>query len=198
MKTVTESFGELTFAKANLGDRRRTRRLVRAADLMVRRPGGTLPQKLQSPKDLRAFYRLVNREEVTHESILAPHREAVEERIAETEGPVLVIHDATELDYTSLLSLEDDLGQIGNGNRRGYIAQNSLAVAAKTRQVLGLCNQVLHHRATVPKNESIAAKRKRESRESLLWLRGVSPLQRSKKLIDICDQGADTFEFIEH
>jgi hypothetical protein len=198
MNSQFQSFGEMNFADAKLGDARRTRRLVKTADLMCRRPGGSLPQKLHNPKDLRAFYRLMSCEEVTHEAILAPHREATWKKIDQTQGPVLVLHDATELDFTTHRSLEDDLGQIGNGNRRGYIAQNSLAVHPKTRQVLGLCNQVLHHRATVPDNETIAQKRKRESRESLLWLRGVDPLRQSKKLIDVCDQGADTFEFIEH
>ena len=194
-----ESFGEKNFENAKLGDARRTRRLVNTADLMCRRPGRTLPQKLHNPKDLRAFYRLMNRNEVTHGAILAPHREATWENIDQAKRPVLVLHDATELNFTNYRSLEDNLGQIGNGNRRGYITQNSLAVDSKTRQVLGLCNQVLHHRATVPDNETIAQKRKRESRESLLWLRGVDPLrQRKQKLIDLCDQGADTFEFIEH
>lgn len=193
-----ESFGESNFGHADLGDVRRTRRLVRTADLMCRRPGGTLPQKLNAPKDLRGFYRLVNRDEVTHGAIIEAHREIVWNRIEATKGPVLILHDATEMDFTSRESLSDDLGQIGNGNHRGYIVQNSLAVVPKTRQVLGLCNQVLHHRATVPANETIAQKRKRKSRESLLWIHGVSPLINNEKLVDVCDQGADTFEFLEH
>ena len=196
--TRPESFGEANFSNAVLGDARRTRRLVRTADLMCRRPGGTLPQKLNSPKDLRAFYRLVDCEDVTHESILASHREATWNQIDQTQGAVLVIHDATELDFTSRESLSDALGQIGNGKHRGYIVQNSLAVDPKTRRVLGLCNQVLHHRAIVAAEETRSQKRKRESRESLLWIRGVASVRNDKKLVDICDQGADTFEFLEH
>ena len=198
MTSVIESFGEMNFANADLGDARRTRRLVATADAMRRRPGGSLPQKLNNPKDLRAFYRLMNCDEVTHEAILEPHREAVFDKIVKRKSPVLILHDATELDFTSHLSLKDDLGQIGNGGRRGYIVQNSLAVDPRTRQVLGLCNQILHHRATVPDRETMAAKRKRESRESLLWLHGTEPLLSSWQLVDICDQGADTFEFLEH
>ena len=90
------------------------------------------------------------------------------------------------------------MGQIGNGNHRGYIAQNSLAVDSTTGQVLGLANQVLHHRADVSADETLAQKRVRESRESLLWLKGTEPLPQDRKLIDVCDQGADTFEFFEH
>ena len=55
MKAQTKSFGEANFESAELGDVRRTRRLVRTANLMSRRPGGSLPQKLRSPKDLRHF-----------------------------------------------------------------------------------------------------------------------------------------------
>lgn len=198
MKTKVESFGEVNFANAQLGDARRTKRLVKTADLMCRRPGGALPQKLNSPHDLKAFYRLMRCDEVTHEAILAPHREATQNKIDQTRGPVLILHDATELDFTTHRCLEDDLGQIGNGNRRGYIAQNSLAVEPKTRAVLGLYNQVLHHRPRVPKKETTAQKRQRESRESLLWLEGTRPLPGDHKLIDVCDQGADTFELLEH
>lgn len=197
MKTDRESFGEVNFGHADLGDARRTQRLVQTANLMSRRPGGTLPQKLRNPKDLRAFYRLMNCDEVTHEAILEPHRRATLKTIAEMESTVLVLHDSTELDFTSHRSLED-LGQIGNGNQRGYIAQNSLAVDPRTRQVLGLCNQVLHCRDTISEKETLAEKRARDSRESLLWIKGTEPLPGSKQLVDICDQGADTFEFLEH
>lgn len=197
MKSRMKRFGEVNFGHAQLGDARRTKRLVQTADLMCRRPGGTLPQKLRSPQDLRAFYRLMNGDDVTHEAILAAHRETVRKAISQITDTVLVLHDATEFDFTKHRSLSD-LGQVGNGNARGDIAQNSLAVDPQTRQVLGLYNQVLHHRDTVPASETQAQKRERESRESLLWLRGVKPLAGDKQLVDVCDQGADTFEFLEH
>lgn len=197
VKSQIESFGKLNFGSAELGDNRRTRRLVKSADLMRRRPGGSLPQKFRAPKDLRAFYRLMNCPEVTHEAVLAAHRDVALAKLSQIESTVLILHDATELDYTTHASL-DNLGQIGNGNHRGYIAQNSLAVNPETREVLGLCNQVLHRRAKVRKNETTAQKRRRKTRESLLWLKGVAPLTANAKLVDVCDQGADTFEFLEH
>ena len=102
------------------------------------------------------------------------------------------------MDYSRHFSLAGELGQIGNGNHRGYIVQNSLAVDSKTRRVLGLTNQVLHHRANVPKGEKLAQKRVRKSRESLLWLKGTQHLPADRQLVDVCDQGSDTFEFLEH
>ncbi len=193
-----KTFGQSNFAHAQLGDKRRTKKLVALADLMARRPGGTLPQKLNNPKDLKAFYRLMNREEVTHQAIMNAHRAATIEQIAACDRPVLVLHDATELDFTKHFCVSETMGQIGNGNRRGYIVQNSLAVEAQTGRVLGLTNQVLHHRADVPAGETLAQKRARESRESLLWLKGTGQLPGDRKLVDVCDQGADTFEFFEH
>ena len=108
------------------------------------------------------------------------------------------MHDATELDYTSLTSLAGDLGQIGTGTGRGYICQNVLAVAAETGDVLGLVDQILHRRDEVPDNETLTEHRERKTRESLLWLHGTKHLPADAKLIDVADQGSDTFEFIEH
>jgi hypothetical protein len=192
------SLGQAVFGHAQLGDQRRTARLVETFDLMQRHPGGTLPNKLASPADLRAFYRLCDSEDVTHAAVIGAARQHTLTRIEACGGPVLIVHDATELDYTSLTSLADDLGQIGKGKGRGYICQNVLAVEAETGDVLGLVDQILHHRDEVPDDETLTEHRERETRESLLWLRGTEHLPADAKLIDVADQGSDTFEFIEH
>ena len=68
------------------------------------------------------------------------------------------------------------MGQIGKGLGRGYICQNVLAVAAETGEVLGLVDQILHHRDEVPDDETLTAHRERATRESRLWLRGTEHL----------------------
>ncbi len=117
------------FGHAQLGDSRRTDCLVNSFELMRKHPGGTLLDKLASPGDLRAFYRLCDCEHVTHAALIEAARSYALQRLANHAGPVLVLHDATELDYTSLTSLAGDHGQIGTGSRRGYVCQNILAVA---------------------------------------------------------------------
>lgn len=196
MLFTSQTFGETNFAKADLGDKRRTKRLVKLVDKMSTRPGGSLPQKLRHPADLQAFYRLMSCEQVTHQRILAAHRAATIEKIQQIDGPVLIIHDTTELDYTRRESL-DNLGQIGCGTRRGYITHNSLAVRSDTGEPIGLVNQILHRRAKVSKKETRAQRRKRASRESLLWSKGVAKLPSEKQLVDVCDRGADNFEFLQ-
>lgn len=193
-----ETLGEAMFGSAELGDRRRTARLVRTFDQLRRHPGSTLPNKLASPPDLKALYRLMDRPEVTHEAVMTPLRTYTLKNIAALEGPVLLIHDATELDFTDHPSLAEDLGQIGSGLGRGYICQNVLAVDPQTRSVLGLMDQILHCRDEVPEKETMAEHRARATRESLLWVKGTRHLPRDRRLVDVADQGADTFEFLEH
>ena len=193
----TASFGEINFGAASLGDHRRTKRLVRVADTLVRHPGGSLPEKMRSPAELEALYHLMKGETVTHESVMAPHRNVTLKKIAEHVGPVVVIHDTTELDYTNHKSLKD-MGQIGNGSRRGWLCHNSLVVDPQTREVIGLSNQIVHRRPIVPKKETVAQKRDRENRESRLWLQGTEQLPSNRKIVDVCDRGGDTFEFLEH
>ncbi len=199
----THSNGELGFAHAmfgnvDLGDRRRNDRLVKVVEQIRKHPGGTLPDKFKSPDELKAMYRLCDCQDVTHDVIISAARTKTLEIIAERSNPVLILHDSTELDYTSLDSLSNSLGQIGKGKGRGYICHNSLAVNPAGREVFGLTGQILHCRAEVPKNETMSDKRQRDSRESLLWLRGTKGLPADWRLVDVCDQGADTFEFIEH
>lgn len=192
-----DNFGEVNFGNAQLGDKRRVARLVRIANQMRSRPGGTLPQKLCCPSGIQATYRLFSCASVTHSAVLESHRQQTISAIEKSDdSAILVVHDGTELDYSNRHSLKG-LGQIGNGSRRGYICHNSLALT-ETGEVVGLLNQILHRRVDAPKNETVAQRRSRDSRESRLWLRATENLPANWRLVDVCDQGADTFEFLEH
>lgn len=197
MFQTERSFGEVHFGAAEFGNKARTRRLVQVADALVRHPGGTLPHKVNDPAALQAMYRLMQRPEVTHASVLAAHQAETFRRIEEHGGPLLAISDATELDYSGLHSLAD-LGQIGNGGARGYICQNVLIVDPEQRRVVGLGNQILHTRVEMPPGETKQECRQRQSRESRLWPEATRPLPNDPKLVVVCDRGADTFEELEH
>jgi hypothetical protein len=200
---VGSSFGERNFGQVQLGDKRRTHRLVTLVDTMCRHPGGTLPDKFNHPPDLRAFYNLMNRPEVTHPVLIASHAAETHRRIADLPAGqvVLHLHDATELDFTSKTTLQDHLGQIGQGSRRGYICHNSLSVRADTGETLGLLSQILHHRADVPKGETTKEKREREDRESRLWIHGAAAcgiMSAGVLGIDVSDSLSDTFEYMAY
>jgi len=208
------TFGQEHFGEAYLADQRRTRSLIELADRFFRCPHGSLPHKCKDPRALRRCYDLMKADAVTHAAILAPHVQRTLGLIQRQPGVVLYLHDGTELDYSGLTSLQEQLGQIGNGFGHGYECLNSLAVLPQGRSVLGLVGQLLHVRPRVPKDETRAQRRDRADRESLLWLKAVDAVaeatQRCRRRlgldeapaglreIDVADRGADTFEFMDH
>jgi Transposase DNA-binding/Transposase DDE domain len=199
-RNIAATFGETHFGAAQLGDKRRTKRLVQTVDAMIRHPDGTLPAKIDAPAALKAAYRLFDQPTVTHASVLAPEYRHTLQLIEQTEATVLIIHDWTELDYTGLLSLTDQLGRIGNGSRRGYLCANALAVVAPTRAVLGLVFQKLAKRPTVKKKESRRQRRDRGDRETRLWReasRQVPAPAAGRRQVEIADRGADVLEFLD-
>lgn len=199
-RTTGLHFGEEHFGGAELGDVRRERRLVSVADKMAKHPGGTLPDKLKDPADLKALYRLMDNPAVTHEAVLQPHIARTVDLMRSHEGVTLNIHDTTELDHSGLKSLKDELGQIGNGGGCGYKCHNSLAVAAESGEVFGLTNQILFCRPRVPKGEKKSARRRRSTRESRLWKKGSEALPAApagRLWVDVADRGADTIEFLD-
>jgi hypothetical protein len=197
--TCALTFGEEHFGAARLGDARRTRRLVQLADQVVKRPGGTLPDKIDNPASLKALYRLMNQTEVTHDTVLAPSRERTLQLMREAEGTVLVIHDSTELDYSNL-SIEA-LGQIGNGRGRGYLTHNVIAVVAETGDVIGLAYQKLAKRPRVSKSETREELRRRSDRESRLWKDASATIPAAApghRQVEVADRGADVLEFLDY
>lgn len=198
---ATCTFGARHFGRADLGDQRRNRRLAQLADNVTGHPGGTLPDKLRHPKDLKAFYRLMNQPSVTHATVLAPHQQLTQERVRDHQGVVLILHDTTTLDYSSLTLLAADLGQIGDGHGRGYLCHNTLAVAADSKEVLGLVNQILFHRPNAPRGETKKQRQQRQTRESRLGKQGsaaVPPAPQGKLWVEISDRGSDATEYLDY
>src|SRR5262249_58054249 len=114
-------------------------------------------------------YRLMRRPEVSHDVVIHSHANYTRARIgelAEQNIDVLILHDATELDFTSKTTVSRHMSQIGMGTRRGYICHNSLAVRADTGAVLGVAAPILHQRARVAPQEAPKERRERDHRRS--------------------------------
>ena len=58
------------FGAADLEDARRTPRLVALAAQVMRHPDASLPEQLQAPKAIKAAYRLLAEEDVTHAAVI--------------------------------------------------------------------------------------------------------------------------------
>jgi len=196
---MASSFGMEHFGQAQLGDHRWTERLVYSVDRILQHPGGSFPDKFKNPADLEGLYRLMAAPKVRHASVLAPHCQRTWQVMRDEPGVVLVLHDTTVLDYSGLTSIAE-LGQVGDGNGRGYYCHNSLAVTPR-RHVLGLAHQILHTRRRVPKRETKAQRRKRPDRESRLWKsasQAIPVAPPGRLWVDIADRGADITEFLDY
>src|SRR5215469_1658733 len=121
-----DQWAEQTFGQARLGDRRRTRRAVKAAGGMVRDPAASLPKSQQTWKDVKAVYRLLDEPEVTFEALMQPHWQQTRAAL-QGESVVLLVQDTTEIDLSAHGSMTG-LGPIGNGQGRGFLLQTMLAV----------------------------------------------------------------------
>jgi hypothetical protein len=181
------------FGSAKLGDRRRTARLVESATKIAAHPEKPFTQVFDW-NGLRGFYRLCDQAQATLAAVQQPHWEQTHQAMG-CHPLVLVVHDTTDLDYSSHPHLLG-IGQIGNERGRGFLQHNSLAVLPEPRQVLGLAYQQLKVRQPAPEGES-TYQRKRRPRESDLWLDGFRGSGRPPAgccWVDVCDRGADDYE----
>src|SRR3954452_18679913 len=190
------AWAEANFQAARLGDTRRTRRLIASAERLAQQPEGSLPEHF-AWNPLRAVYRLCNRPEVTHPAVTATHLDLTRTAMEQASDPVLILHDTTELNFTTHGALTGT-GPVGDGAGRGFLQHNSLAILAETQQVLGLAYQQVITPTPAPEGET-RTERLHRDRQSLLWergIRGVGPAPAGSCWVDVADREADNFEAI--
>ena len=170
-------WAEEHFGDADLGDQRRSARLVETAARMATNSGGSIPQQMGDSPAMRGAYRLFSMEEVVHEAVCAPHFRRTREA-ASSGGMVLLVQDTAELNLTKHPACKG-LGPIGHGEGiRGMHQQNVLAVDAATGLPLGLMLQEHHVRTERPADDEVsertAARRvPKEERESHWWISAI-------------------------
>lgn len=202
-----EQWAESEFARAQLGDRRRTKRLVKIATNLVQSPSGTLPQAFPEWKDLKAAYRFFKQPEIGYQEIQQPHWQKTR-AACQQPGQYLLIEDTTELDYTKH-PMTENLGSIGDGRGRGFLPHSTLALQVEgwdgedQPQViaLGLLDQQCWSRWGQPKRKGRETRRQllSRSRESQRWAavleQGGPPV--GGTWVYVADRESDFYEPIE-
>ena len=87
------------FGDADLGDVRRTARLVQLASVLGAQPSASLPAATDDPASLKAAYRFFANDYVRAEAMLASHVQSTKRRLQAVEV-VLAVQDTTYLDWT--------------------------------------------------------------------------------------------------
>ena len=146
-------WAQRNFGNCQLGDKRRTRRLVQVAEQMSVNPSASLPTQIQQWSDLKAAYRLFDCPEATLRSIARPHWENTRQ-IASQRSRVLVIGDTTELDFGRMRTISG-VGPTGNGSGQGFLLHNAMMVDADNGEVLGIGGQTIHLRRKTKKKQNI-------------------------------------------
>jgi hypothetical protein len=190
-------WSEKQFGTCELGDRRRTERLVRYAQQMAEKPDASTPKQTETWSDCKAVYRLFARPEVTFEAVTQTHYQNTQSM---PPGRYLVISDTTEIDF-GYKSPRAGLGQLTGKHRRGFFLHSSLIVDAETHAVTGLGKQELWARPLSRKKRVHRVKCRKRATESDVWGRNIDaiiPSQPGVTLIHICDRGADNFDVFAH
>ena len=193
----TQMWTQTNFARAELGDVRRTKRLMILAAQVAADPSASLPEQTGTWNDLRAAYNLFDCEDVTFEAIAAPHWEQTKTTRSEI---LLILEDTTEIDY-SLNRKIKDLSPVGSGTRQGFHLHSGLMVSAEDDRIHGLAGQLIYHRQHISKGETRTERLQRDDRESQIWCKLVDQIGSpppGSTWVHVVDRGADDFEFFYH
>lgn len=192
----TKAWAEEMFGQCQLGDKRRTDRLVAVAADVAENPAAGFPDQFPEWSDLKAAYRLFDSEHVTFDRVASPHWK---QTLQQAKGRTLVLCDTTELDFGGRRNMTG-VGPTGNGSGQGFLLHNAMMVCAESKSIVGIGGQAIHHRPKQrhsKKKESAAQRMKRKNRESLLWGRVIDDIGRAHddaRYVYVCDRGADNFE----
>lgn len=190
-------WAEQQFGNCELGDRRRTKRLVKLATQAAQMPDASTPKQTESWADCKAAYRLFSEEDVTFDALIAPHC-AMTRAVAP--GTWLVINDTTEINFGYDRVLEG-VGRVGSLQSRGFYLHTALMVGAESEEIVGLAGQELYARPLKKVTRVSSARRKHLKCETDVWGRvidavGIAPAQ--ARFVHVCDRGADNFDVYCH
>jgi len=187
---------EENFGSCELGDARRTKRLVKIAGNMLAAPEKSLPQQNVEWADVKAAYRFFDNENNTFQRIAEPHWQQTRQT---KPGRYLLISDTTDVDHFSHQATTG-LGMLGDGQGRGMQLHNCLMYDCNHQQIRGSAGALIYYRQHKPKNET-RMQRLSRLRESDVWgmlVDEVGEAPEASHWIHVFDRGGDNFEAMCH
>lgn len=182
------------FAHANLGDIRRTKRLVMIAEQVATLSGESIAKTCNGvDAQLEGAYRLIRNEHVIPCRIRDAGFQCTAKKARDFDE-ILAIEDTTSLSYKH--SVAEDLGKLGQSTdkARGWWVHSILLLDAPTTQTIGLIQQDWWKRPNVAD--------KSEEKESGKWADSSYFMRKRlgemmKKVISVCDREADIKGYME-
>lgn len=197
MKAVdNDQWVEGNFGSCELGDARRTKRLLTMARNVLAAPEKSIPQQNVEWSDVKAAYRFLDNENNTFERIATPHWQQTRET---QPGRYLLISDTTDVNHFSH-EATTGLGILGDGLGRGMQLHNCLMYDCNNGQIRGVAGALIYYRKHKPKNET-RMQRLSRIRESNVWgmlVDEVGEAPEGSQWIHVFDRGGDNFESMCH
>lgn len=188
------------FADAELGDVRRTTRLIELAGVLAQHPTAALPEACGDDAMLKAAYRFFANDAIEPQDVLDSHIEATSRRLHHV-PLVLAVQDTTEVDWTSHPATRG-LGPLGPTACQGLLVHSTLAFTPE-RVPLGLLAQ--HVWARDPDDVGKRTRRKQlpiSQKESQKWLTSLAAVCRAQdecpqtRFVSIGDREADVYDLL--
>ena len=188
---------------AELGDLRRTKRLIQLTTSLVNNIGASVCKAQNDTAELEAAYRFIRNDNIKADAIADSGFQATAAQV-ENYNLLLALEDTTTLNV-SHDSIRDEMGHItSNLKSRGMLVHSSLLFAPEEQHILGLIDQ---HRWTRDINAYGQKKhtktRKYEDKESIKWEKLSQDIasrlgDNMEKVISVCDRESDVFEYISY
>jgi len=188
------------FADAELGDVRRTKRLVELAHVLAQHPTAALPEACGDGAMLKAAYRFFSNDDIDPQDVLSSHIESTYSRLDKV-PLVLAVQDTTEVDWTSHPATTG-LGPLGHTACQGLHVHSTLAFTPE-RVPLGLLAQ--HVWARDPDDVGKRKRRKQlpiSQKESQKWLTSLEAVFNARaccaptRFVSVGDREADVFDLL--
>lgn len=162
------TWAEDEFRDAELGDARRTARLVQLASVLGAQPHASLPQAADDPTMLKAAYRFFDNDDIRAEAMLACHVASTQRRM-QAVSVVLAMQDTSVLDWTTHPATTG-LGPVATSSSRhqGLLAHTTLAITPD-RVPLGLLQQQVWARDPAQPRQQDHKTRPLAEKESQQW-----------------------------
>ena len=188
------------FAEAELGDLRRTQRLVELATALAQRPGASLPEACGEPAMLKAAYRFFDNAAIEPQNLLDSHIDATLTRLAPI-PLVLAVQDTTALDWTAHPATTG-LGPLGHATQRGLLVHTTLAFTPERMPLGVLAQQVWARDPDALGKRATRKQRPITEKESQKWLTSVEAVWAARdacpqtQFVSIGDREADVYDLL--
>jgi len=211
---MTEISWEKELENSNFYDLRIKKRLLNLITSLSGNVGSSIPFACQDWANTKGAYRFLSNENFTEAEILQGHFESTASRINHSSGPLLILHDTTEITFNRKSPREigytrkcaNRKGLFGHDIERamcGILMHSSLAITPEGVP-LGLTANKFWSRDKFKNSKALyrgtnATRIPIEEKESYRWLDGISmshkDINSPKNLVHIGDRESDIFEF---